>query len=88
MVVQARVTVKNPLGLHARPAALFVQLAKKFHAEVVVRKGRLSANGKSIMSVLMLGAQQGSQIRIQANGKDADAGVRTLAEFIAQEAIL
>ena len=52
--------VKNPQGLHARPAAMFVQVVSKYNSIVIVRKGEERINGKSIMGILTLGAQQGT----------------------------
>lgn len=69
-------TVRNAVGLHARPAALFVQEASKYKAEIRVRKGDLVANAKSILSILTLGAAQGSVVVVSAEGEDA---VRALA---------
>ena len=62
--------VKNRLGLHARPAALFVQTTNKFHATVKVRKGDQEVDGKSIMGLMMLAAEEGSVLHIAANGPD------------------
>ena len=69
-------TIRNAVGLHARPAALFVQEASKYKAEIRVRKGDLVANAKSILSILTLGADQGSVVVVSAEGEDA---VRALA---------
>ena len=56
-LVKKELTVKNKQGLHARPAALFVQLANKFDSRVTVRRGKDEVNGKSIMGILMLDAR-------------------------------
>ena len=69
-------TIRNAVGLHARPAALFVQEASKYKAEIRVRKGDVVANAKSILSILTLGADQGSVVVVSAEGEDA---VRALA---------
>ncbi len=63
-------TVKNKLGLHARPAALFVQTTNKFRSSVKVAKGEVEVDGKSIMGLMMLAAEEGSKVRIVANGED------------------
>ncbi len=76
------VSIPNRLGLHARPAAEFVKLAGRFEAEVYLRKGDLEVNGKSIMGVLMLAAEQGSELRIRSEGVDAQEAVEALADLI------
>lgn len=78
------VIVSNPLGIHARPAALVVQAASRFKAEIFLSKGDVRAvNGKSIMGVMMLAAGPGSEITIEAEGEDAEVAVETLAELLA-----
>jgi phosphotransferase system HPr (HPr) family protein len=76
------VTIKNKLGLHARPAALFVQLANKFQAEIFLSKNGMEVNGKSIMSVMMLAVESGSEIIIRAVGEDAENAVKALTELV------
>jgi len=77
-----RVTIKNKLGLHARPAALFVQLANKFGAEIFLTKNGIEVNGKSIMSVMMLAVESGSEVVIRAIGEDAEKAVKALTELV------
>jgi len=74
--------VKNKQGLHARPAAFFVQLANKFDSSISVIKDKQKINGKSIMGILMLAAEQGSEIVVIAEGEDAQEAIETLGEFI------
>jgi len=62
--------VKNKLGVHARPAAMFVQTTNKFKASVKVRKGDQEVDGKSIMGIMMLAAEEGSTLLIRADGPD------------------
>lgn len=69
-------------GLHARPATVFAEIAKGFEAEIRVRHGETIANGKSLMSLLKLGADQGSQIRIMARGGDAERALQALQEAV------
>ena len=76
------VEIVNRLGLHARPAAEFVKLAARFKAEVLVEKDGLEVNCKSIMGVLMLAAEHGSRLRIQASGSDAEAAVAALSDLV------
>jgi phosphotransferase system HPr (HPr) family protein len=80
--VKKKITVKNKLGLHARPAALFVQTANKFDSRIIVQKDKERVNGKSIMGILMLGAEQGSSIIIEAEGQDAQAAVSELERMV------
>ncbi len=72
------VTVINKLGVHARPAALFVKIANKFASHITVEKDGEQVNGKSIMGLMMLAAGQGSKLIITAEGPDAEAAVREL----------
>jgi phosphocarrier protein len=74
--------IKNKLGMHARAAAEFVQLANKYQAEIKVRKGDVEANGKSIMSVLTLAALQGDHIEVAASGEDCEAALEALGGLI------
>ena len=72
-------TINNPLGIHARPAALLVQVAARFNAEIYLSKDDVEqVNGKSIMGVMMLAAEQGAQITVKAEGEDAEAAVEAL----------
>jgi phosphotransferase system HPr (HPr) family protein len=72
---QRTVTVIHSQGLHARPAALFVQVAKRFSCAVTVKKGRKIVDGKSIMGLLTLAAGKGARIAIVTNGSDAAAAL-------------
>jgi len=67
--------VLNELGLHARPAAMFVKLANRFTSDIFVSKGEEEVNGKSIMGVMMLAAGKGTKLKITAVGEDAPAAV-------------
>lgn len=81
-VVERRVRIVNELGLHARPAAEFVKLASKFQSEIRVRRDDMAVNGKSIMGVMTLAAEQGSELVISANGPDAEEAVQALARLV------
>jgi phosphocarrier protein len=76
------VAIRNKYGLHARPAAELVKLASRFESDVFVRKQDLEVNGKSIMGMMMLAAEFGSNITIRACGNDAEGAVRDLAALI------
>jgi phosphotransferase system HPr (HPr) family protein len=84
-LIQKNVVIKNKQGLHARPAALFVQVANKFDARITVRRGKELVNGKSIMGILMLGAEKGTHITIEAEGNDADKAIAELGKVINNE---
>jgi len=75
-------TVHHKVGLHARPAALFVQTAKQFNCDVKVTHGEREANAKSILGVLALGAEQGAVITIHAEGQDADQALAELEALV------
>ncbi|MGC3998612.1 MAG: phosphoenolpyruvate--protein phosphotransferase [Anaeromyxobacter sp.] len=75
--------IQNRTGLHARPAREFVNLAKKFQADVRVLHGGRKANGKSLVSLLTLGAKQGAAIRIEVDGPDAEAALDALTAAVA-----
>lgn len=82
MEIQRNVVVRNRSGLHARPAAEFVKLASRFRADIVVRKADVEVSGKSILGVMMLAAEYGSELTIRASGEDAEEAIRQLAELI------
>jgi phosphocarrier protein len=79
---ECTVEIVNRAGLHARPAAVFVKLAGRYHAEIHVVKEGLEVNGKSIMGVLMLAAERGSHLLIRAHGVDAGDAVEALADLV------
>ena len=78
-------TVRNSVGLHARPAALFVKLAKEFPCKITVRNlagTKPAANAKSPLAILTLAVQQGHQILIDAEGEKADAALASLMHLV------
>lgn len=75
--------IQNKTGLHARPAAFFVDIAKRFQADIKMRHGAEMASGKSVLSLLQLGVTPGSTIRVSAQGADADAALDALQAAIA-----
>ena len=84
-VVKKKLQVKNKQGLHARPAATFVQVANRFDSRITVRRDEEEVNGKSIMGILMLGAEKGSHIVIEADGEDAQDALTELEKIINSE---
>ncbi len=79
---EATVVVRHEVGLHARPAAMFVQTAKRFKSEVHVSKDDREVDAKSILSILTLGANQGAVLIIKANGEDEKEAVNALQELV------
>lgn len=82
-VIERKVRIVNELGLHARPAAAFVKVAGRFTAEVTVSRDDMVVNGKSIMGVMTLAAEPGSELTIRAEGDDAQAAVDSLVNLVA-----
>lgn len=80
--IKKKVIVKNKQGLHARPAALFVQLANKFDSHITVKKDKEEVNGKSIMGILMLAASKDAEIIITAIGDDAYRAIEELERLV------
>lgn len=78
------VTIVNPQGLHARPADMFVKLANQYNAMVYVKKGNEKVDGKSILSILTLGAEEGTQLEISATGQDAEVALAALCDLVGQ----
>jgi phosphocarrier protein len=83
-VSERTVQIVNRMGLHARPAAEFVKLANRFDAQISVEKDGLRVNGKSIMGVLMLAAEHGSDLLLHGDGPDAAEAVEALSALVAQ----
>lgn len=75
-------TIRNQVGLHARPAALFVQAAKQFTCDIQILHGERKANAKSILGVLTLGANQGALVTVRAEGPDADQALAALEALV------
>ena len=81
-MVQKIVQVKNKLGIHARPALLFVNTAAKFEADVYLGRDNHEVNGKSIMGVMMLAAEMGSKLTITVKGQDEKEAIKALIDLI------
>ena len=79
---EAELLIRNQLGLHARACALFVKTAARFQSEVTVSRDDLEVNGKSIMGVMMLAAEEGSSICVRAMGADEDAAISALKDLV------
>jgi phosphotransferase system HPr (HPr) family protein len=76
------VTVRNPHGLHARPAALFVQRAAACEGAVAVVAGAKSADAKSILSIMGMGIEKGASVLLRAEGGNAEAVLQSLREIL------
>lgn len=83
-MIEKTVIVKDKVGLHARPAAVFVQVASKFKSTVTLEANGKKAVGKSILQVLSLGAKKDDSLLIRAEGDDEADAVRSLSELISQ----
>jgi phosphocarrier protein len=79
------IKVVNETGIHARPAAEIVKLTSKYKSEITISRDGMDVNGKSIMGVMMLAAECGSEILVKANGDDADAALNALAALVASK---
>jgi phosphocarrier protein len=83
MIAERAVRIENRNGLHARPAAEIVRAASRFKSDITIRRDDMEVNGKSIMGVMMLAAEQGTTLHIKAVGPDAEEALDTLATLIA-----
>lgn len=79
--LRRNVTVLNPQGLHARPADMLVRTASKFTAEIMIGKDSELVDCKSILSLLTLGAAQGTKLTLQASGSDATEALDSIVEL-------
>lgn len=77
-MIEQSFTIINNLGLHARAAAKFVTTASQFNADIQVSRNSRSVNGKSIMGVMMLAAGKGSEIKVTAEGEDAELALQAI----------
>lgn len=83
-MINRTVEIINKLGLHARAASKFVKTASAFASEITLQKGNRSANGKSIMGVMMLAASRGSVLALTADGPDEEQALAALEKLIAE----
>ncbi len=81
-MIEKKVKITNKHGLHARPAAKLVKLASKFNSDITILKDGLEVNGKSIMGVMMLAAEPGSEIVLRINGEDEREALDALLNLI------
>jgi phosphocarrier protein HPr len=83
MSTRTELVVSNPSGLHARPAARFVELARSFEADISIEKDGVRGNGKSLVGLLRLGISKDAEIAIEANGADEDTALAQLSALLA-----
>jgi len=81
-MVEGIFTIKNKLGLHARPAAAFVNKANQFSSSIWMEKDGTKVNAKSIMSLLILACPAGSQVKLSIEGSDEEIALKELGSFI------
>ncbi len=75
-------TITHEVGLHARPASIFVQTAAKFSSDIEITFGETTVNGKSILAVLTLGVHKDAEIKVTAEGEDAADALAALEELV------
>lgn len=81
-MISRPLTIINRLGLHARAATRLVNCASEFDAQIIIRKGTRSINGKSIMGVLTLAASPGTELMIEASGDDEEQAIEAIARLV------
>lgn len=84
-VITRELVVANKVGIHARPAAMFVKIASRYQCDIYLEKDGEKINGKSIMGLLMLAAGPGSRLQVEAAGNDAEQAVRELEALFARK---
>ena len=80
--IRRTVTVRNPMGLHMRPATLFAQAARGFQSCITVRYGEKTADGKSSLDLILLVALEGAELILEIDGEDASLAVEPLANIL------
>jgi phosphocarrier protein HPr len=83
--IKKDIVIRSKQGLHARPAALFVQIANKFDSDISIIKDGEEVNGKSIMGILMLAAEKGTMVCLKAIGPDAENAVEELEKILIED---
>lgn len=81
-MITQKITIKNKLGLHARPASNFVKMAQSFKSKIEILKGEKRLNAKSMIGILAAGAKCGTEIELAIDGEDEQEALRQLTEFI------
>lgn len=81
-MIKEKLTIKNKTGLHARPAAIFVETAKKFRSNIIIEKAGKSANAKNILQILALGVDYGDEITLIIEGEDEKEAEKELVNLL------
>jgi len=81
-MIKRKLIIQNRYGLHARPAAQFVQIASQYDADIKIKKDEIEVNGKSIMGILMLAVEKGSEVELTISGKDEKEAMDALSGFL------
>ena len=81
-MAEIQLLIRNQLGLHARACALFVKTSSRFKSEILVSRDDLEVNGKSIMGVMMLAAEEGATILVKATGPDEAEALAALQDLV------
>jgi phosphocarrier protein HPr len=77
-----KVIIQNKLGMHARSAAMFVELANRFRSKIMIKRDEIEVNGKSIMGIMMLAAAKGTELSLQASGPDESEALESLSRLV------
>lgn len=80
--IEEKIIVHNPNGLHARPASLFVQIASKYNSSIKLEKDGEVVDGKSIIAILSLGIQKGTEVKVIIEGEDAQEALKEIKELL------
>ena len=81
-MIERKLIIQNKFGLHARPAALFVEVAARYNANVTISKEGVEVNGKSIMGILMLAAEKGHEVILRVDGREEEALLQALVDLL------
>lgn len=81
-MIKKTVKIENELGLHARPAALFVRTSSKYKSDIFIEKGNFKVNAKSIMGIMAMGISEGDEIDIIVDGADEEKAMEGIVEFL------
>jgi phosphocarrier protein HPr len=81
-MLETTMTINHPVGLHARPAALFVKTAQRFQAEITLEKEGRQVNAKGILGILTLGVSQGDTVTLRVSGSDEQEAVAALCQLV------
>ena len=85
-MIQKNIKIQIPTGLEARPVAVLVQIASKYESSIFIESGTKKVNAKSIMGMMSMGFTEGQEITIIADGKDAEAAVNEIADYLTANA--